>query len=73
MIFDGKNTKITAATVKNQHLKMEYDECVVINLIDVLQSLLLKQLPSERISGAINLLYVLAGGGTENDLENALV
>lgn len=72
-VFDGRVSKITLATVKQQHLKMDNDECVVMDLIDVLQSLLLKQLPSERINGVINLLYVLAGGGSEHDLANALV
>lgn len=71
--FGGSDSKITSATVKEELSTPDKDECWIVDLINILQPVLLKQLPLERISGVINLLYVLNGSGTENDLENALV
>lgn len=71
--FDGKNAKITSATIKRKLKKQDQDECWTVNVIDILKPIMLKQLPLERISGVFNLLYVLDGDGTEKDLESALV
>lgn len=72
--FDGKNAKITSATIKRKLTKkQDQDECGTVNAIDILKPIMLKQLPLERISGVFNLLYVLDGDGTEKDLESALV
>lgn len=71
--FHGKDSKITSATVK-KILKLDHiGECRVVDNINMLQSLLLKQLPQERISGVINLWSALTGGLREKNLENALV
>lgn len=69
--FGGKTAKITS--VKEKISEKDRDECLVVNKIEILQSILLKQLPAERISGVLNSFYVLDGDGTEQDLENALV
>lgn len=69
--FDGKTTKITLEKLKISNSRL--DECLLVNKINIIQSIMLKQLPAERISGVVNLCYVLYGNGTEQDVENALV
>lgn len=71
--FDGKNAKITSATVQQKLSTHDQDECLNVNIIDILKSILLKELPLDRISGIFNLIYALDGDGTEKDLESALV
>lgn len=73
--FHGKNSKITLTAVKEtiNNFKANHSICGIIETVNILQSLLLKHLPRERISGVINLYAVLYDGGTEEDLENALV
>lgn len=74
--LDGKNVKLTSTTVIEKISNWDDDDddkfCTV-DVIDIIHSLLLKQLPPERFDGVINLLYVLEGIGTVKDLENALV
>lgn len=69
----GSESKITSAAIKEDLLITDQDECATVDLIDILKPVLLKRLQPERISGVINLLYVLHGSGTEKELENALV
>lgn len=71
--LSGSDSKITPATVKEELVIVDEDECSTVDQISILQPVLLKQLPLERISGVINLYYALYGNGTETDLENALV
>lgn len=71
--LDGRNSRITSATVKAPIQKWNYDLCWIVNDRDILKSLLSKQLPPQRINGVLNLISVLDGDGTEDDLENALV
>lgn len=73
-MFGGKDSKITPATVQKHKVRMEYDEWAsAVDSIDILRLLLLKELPEERVGGVINLIFVLAGGGTDDGRENALV
>lgn len=48
-------------------------DLVYNNILNILKSLMLKQLPQERCTGVINLFSSLFCGGTDEDLENALV
>lgn len=72
--YRGRESKITSTAVK-QFVEMNpigY-KCETIDNINILQSLLLTQLPPERISGVINLFVAITTNLTENDLENTLV
>lgn len=69
--LDGRSSKITSATF-NEKIWNDIEFCFIDD-INVLQTILLRQLPPERVSGVINLFYVISGIGSEQDLENALV
>lgn len=66
--FDGKNTKINSTTVIDHYKKeeahaaknlpMEIGICSILEFINILPPILLKELPAERVSGFINLHYV---------------
>lgn len=81
--FDGKDSKINLTTMKDHILKekaeaqsvlpMENDVCSIIDRMSILPTLLLKELPAERVGGVINLNYLLYGGLADKDMENALV
>lgn len=74
--FHGKKSKITETTVNEERWSMDYevyDECFVIEKIYVVELILSDELQPERISGIINLCYVLTGKGTAKELYNALV
>lgn len=71
--YHGKDSNVTATAVQRVIQTNYIGECREVDNINVLQSLLLKQLPAERIAGLINLLSAFSGGLREKDLENALV
>lgn len=71
--FDGKTSKITSATVKKEISKIDYVECWKVNIIDIFELLLIKQLPLTRITGVLLLFSAIDGIGTEYDLETSLV
>lgn len=72
--FDGSSSKITSSYAKEMTAELDNeDKCEFVDIIDTLQTLLLKQLPRKRICGVINLCSVLLGDGTKKDLEHALV
>lgn len=82
-VFNATRAKVNITTVKEKILEekamiptvlpLENDICSFIDRISILPSLLLKELPAERVSGIINLHYAMFGSGTDKDLENALV
>lgn len=70
----GKDTKITSFYVKQEILRiLDITPCNRSPFIYILQTVLLKKLPKDRISGVLNVYAVLYGYGTEKNLENALV
>lgn len=78
-----KNIKINSTTVIEhykkeeahaaQNLPLETGICSILEFINILPPILLKELPAERVSGFINLHYVFRGGGSKKDVEDALV
>lgn len=58
---------------KEEMLSEDYNNCWIIETINISRSVLLKELPQERIGGVINLIAALFGEATEQELENALV
>lgn len=59
-------------TVKNRakDLPAEYR---VIDDANILETILLRKLPAERINGVLTLFFALRNGATNEEIENALV
>lgn len=71
-ILDGRRRKIDASTVKD-HSKDLPNEYRVIDDANILETILLRQIPSERINGVLTLFFALRNGATNEEIENALV
>lgn len=61
------------ASLKEQLRKEYLYEQGALDDIKLMQMTMEKQLPSERFSGVLNILFALSGNGTDRDMENALV
>lgn len=45
----------------------------LVEELKIIQAVLLKQLPAERINGFINIIYAMRPSATEQEIESALV
>lgn len=68
--YHGNDTKITW---DNMEKILDRNDQAVVDAIYLMQTTMLKQLPSERINGILNLYYIVHGNGTEEDVKNSLV
>lgn len=66
---DGKDSRLTVADVR----KDATENGMIFNYVDVLQTLLSKELPPEQVNGIINLKLMTRRNATDNEIENALV
>lgn len=76
MSNEAKLSKIDVNIVKkpaNDNSTMRVEETEFVDAVKILQAVLLKQLPAERISGIINIIYAMRPSASENEIENALV
>lgn len=71
--FEGDETTITLDDVKIVVRQIYRDDQAIVDIIDLMESTMLKQLPPEHIYGVLNLFYALHGNGTEKEIEDALV
>lgn len=65
----GKNSRYTVADVKNGAT----ENGIIFNYVDVLQTILSKQLPPEQVNGIINLKLMTRRNATDDEIKNALV
>lgn len=71
-ILDGRRNRIAVSTVKN-HAKDLPPEYRVIDDANILETILLRKLPAERINGVLAVFFALRNGATNEQIENALV
>lgn len=71
-VLDGRRRRIDVSTVRG-HSKDLPNEYRVIDDANVLETILLRQIPSERINGVLTLFFALRNGATNEEIENALV
>lgn len=69
-------SKIDVNVVKrptNDNSTTAVEETEFVDSVQILQAVLLKQLPTERISGLINIIYAMRSSATEKEVESGLV
>lgn len=71
-VLDGRRSRIEVSTVRN-HAKDLPPEYRVIDDANILETILLRKLPAERINGVLSLFFALRNGATNEQIENALV
>lgn len=69
---DAKHSKISVDFIKS-YSKDAVPEMELVEELKIIQAVLLKQLPPERISGFINIIYAMRPSASEKEIESALV
>lgn len=68
----SENSKISVAFIKT-YSKDAVPEMELVEELKIIQAVLLKQLPAERINGFINIIYAMRPSAPEKEIESALV
>lgn len=71
-ILEGRRRRIDVPTVR-RHSKDMPNEYRVIDDANILETILLRQLSSDRINGVLTLFFALRNGATNEQIEDALV
>lgn len=66
-----ENLTMKVAVVKEYCKSMP--EFELVDNVKILQAILMRQLPSERFNGIINMLYAMRPNATSKEIETALV
>lgn len=68
---NGKDSRMTVADVRKT--ATENENVFIFNEVDILQTILSRQLPPRHVNGVTNLILMTRPNATENEIENSLV
>lgn len=71
-LLEGKIKKVDVSNVK-AHFKDLPNEYRIVDDANILETILLRQLPAEIINGVLTMFYAFRSGATDEQIENALV